>query len=109
MDQVEKDPDELQREIERASRLASVVGDPTTYQRLKQFVEELKQNLQRRSAARRSKEAIRMRARELWEASGCPTDRDLEFWLKAEQDLQEAAAGASAMMRPAEGQTGNDE
>ena len=31
MGQVEKDSDELQREIERASRLASVVGDLTTY------------------------------------------------------------------------------
>jgi hypothetical protein len=72
MDQVEKDPDELQREIERASRLASAVSDQTTYQRLRQFVEELKQNLQRRLGARRSKEAIRARARELWEASGCP-------------------------------------
>ena len=90
MDQVEKDPDELQREIERASRLASAISDQTTYQRLRQFVEELKQNLQRRLAARRSKEAIRARARELWEASGCPPDRDLEFWLKAEEELQEA-------------------
>jgi hypothetical protein len=78
MGQIDDDPDALQREIERASRLASVVGDPTTYQRLKQFVEELKQNLQRRLAARRSKEAIRKRARELWEASGCPPDRDLD-------------------------------
>ena len=58
MDQIE-DPQELEREIERANRLASVVGDQTTYQRLKQFVEELKQNLQRRLAAQRSKEAIR--------------------------------------------------
>ena len=41
MDQVEKDPDELQREIERASRLASAISDQTTYQRLRQFVEEL--------------------------------------------------------------------
>jgi Protein of unknown function (DUF2934) len=90
MDQVEKDPDELQREIERASRLASAISDQTTYQRLRQFVEELKQNLQRRLAARRSKEAIRARARELWEASGCPPGRDLEFWLKAEAELREA-------------------
>ena len=85
-----EDPHELEREIERANRLASVVGDQTTYQRLKQFVEELKQNLQGRLAARRSKEAIRARARELWEASGCPPDRDLEFWLKAEEELREA-------------------
>ena len=89
MGQIE-DPQELEREIERANRLASVVGDPTTYQRLNQFVEELKQNLQRRQAARRSKGAIRMRARELWEVSGCPPDRDLEFWLKAEEELKGA-------------------
>ena len=89
MDQIE-DPQELEREIERANRLASVVGDQTTYQRLKQFVEELKQNLQGRLASRRSKEAIRARARELWEAGGCPPDRDLEFWLKAEEELREA-------------------
>ena len=49
----------LQREIERAGRLASAVSDQTTYQRLRQFVEELEQNLKRRMAARRSKEAIR--------------------------------------------------
>ena len=85
-----RDPQELEREIERANRLASVVGDQTTYQRLKQFVEELKQNLRGRLAARRSKEAIRARARELWEAGGCPLDRDLEFWLKAEQELRKA-------------------
>jgi hypothetical protein len=38
MDQSEKDPDELQCEIERASRLAYVVGNRTTYQRLTQFI-----------------------------------------------------------------------
>ena len=69
------------------------VSDQTTYQRLNQFVEELKQKLQRRLAAlaaRRSEEAIRARAIELREASGCPPDRDLEFWVKAEQELREA-------------------
>jgi hypothetical protein len=91
MDQIQQDdPDALQHEIERASRLADAVSDQTTYQRLKQFVEELKRNLERRLAARRSEEAIRTRARELWEASGCPPDRDLEFWLKAEEELREA-------------------
>ena len=91
MDQIQQDdPDALQHEIERANRLADAVSDQTTYQRLKQFVEELKRNLQRRLATRRSEEAIRTRARELWEASGCPPDRDLEFWLKAEEELQEA-------------------
>ena len=95
MDQIE-DPQELKRKIERASRLASVVGDQTTYQYLMQFVEELKQGLQRRSGSRRSKEAIMARARELWEASGCPPDRDLEFWLRAEEELQEAEEMSNA-------------
>ena len=54
MDQIE-DPQELKRKIERANRLASVVGDQTTYQRLVQFADELKQSLQRRLTARRSK------------------------------------------------------
>jgi hypothetical protein len=37
-----EDPRELEREIERAKRLASSVTDRTTYQRLKEFVEELR-------------------------------------------------------------------
>ena len=89
MDQIE-DAQELKRKIERANRLASVVGDQTTYQRLVQFADELKQSLQRRLTARRSNEAIKKRARELWEDNGCPSDRDLEFWLRAEEELQEA-------------------
>jgi len=87
MDQIE-DPQELKRKIERANLLAS--DDQTTYQRLVQFADELKQSLQRRLTARRSNEAIKKRARELWEDNGCPSDRDLEFWLRAEEELQEA-------------------
>jgi Protein of unknown function (DUF2934) len=87
MDQIE-DAHELEREIERASRLASGITDQTTYQWLKQFVAELRQQLQHRLAARRAKEMIRTRAKELWELSGRPAGRDLEFWLQAERDLQ---------------------
>jgi hypothetical protein len=86
MDQ-SNDPQELKRQIELAKRLASVTTDFTTYQRLKEFVEELRQRLQQYLAARRSKEEIRARARELWEQQGRPTDRDLEFWLQAEREL----------------------
>ena len=85
MDQIE-DPRELEREIERVGRLGSGVIDQTTYQRLKQFVEELRQRLQQRLAARRTKEAIRARARELWEQHGRPAGRDLEFWIQAERE-----------------------
>ena len=90
MDQIE-DPHELAREIEHASRLASNVTDQTTYQRLKQFVEELEQRLQHRIAAGRANEMVRTRARELWEINGRPTGRDLEFWLQAERELRETA------------------
>lgn len=83
------DPRKLELEIERASRLAAgVVGDPTTYERLKGFVEELKQKLNRRLAARRAREAIKARAQELWDQQGRPSGRDLEFWLQAESEIR---------------------
>src|SRR6185312_1223993 len=58
-------------------------------QRLKHFVDELKQNLRRRLTARRSKETIGARARELWEIEGRPPGRDLDFWLQAEREFRE--------------------
>jgi hypothetical protein len=65
-------------------------GDPTWRgERLKAFVEELRQRLQQRLAARRSKEEIKTRARELWEQNGRPVGRDVEFWLQAERQLNE--------------------
>jgi hypothetical protein len=45
MDQNE-DPCQLEREIERAKRLVSGVSDQTTFQRLKDFIKELRQRLQ---------------------------------------------------------------
>jgi hypothetical protein len=72
-----EDPGELERQIERARRLASHTTDQTTSQRLWGFVEELRQKLQRRLAARRSKEQISARA-----------GRDEEFWLQAESELR---------------------
>jgi hypothetical protein len=84
-----EDPHELEREIERAKRLAAGITDQTTYQRLKAFIEELRQTLQQRRAARRSKEEIRRRARELWEQNGRPVGQDVEFWLQAERELNE--------------------
>jgi len=92
MDQNE-DPCQLEREIERAKRLVSGVSDQTTFQRLKDFIEELRQRLQNRLAARRSTEEIRVRARELWEQHGRPVGRDEEFWLQAESELREGRTG----------------
>ena len=83
------DPRRLETEIERAKRLAARVGDRTTSQRLWDFVEELKQRLQKRRAARRSKDEIRARAHEIWEQHGRPIGRDVEFWLQAEAELKE--------------------
>jgi hypothetical protein len=77
MDQHE-DPAELEREIERAKRLASSVTDRTTSQRLWGFVEELRQKLQRRVAARRLKQQISARAHELWEQHGRQRTRDAQ-------------------------------
>ena len=64
MEQIE-DPRELERKIEQASRIARSVTDQTTYQRLTAWVDELRQRLQYRRAARRTKEEIRARAHEL--------------------------------------------
>ena len=79
---------QLETEIERAKRLATGVGDRTTSQRLWDFVEELKQRLQKRRAAKRSTDEIRARAREIWEQHGRPPGRDVEFWLQAEAELK---------------------
>jgi Protein of unknown function (DUF2934) len=88
MDQTE-DPRELERKIEQARRIASTITDQTTLERLRAWVDELKQGLRQRLAARRAKEEIKARARELWEQNGQPAGRDLEFWLKAEAEIIE--------------------
>jgi hypothetical protein len=95
MDEIE-DPRDLERKIEQASRIASRVTDQTTYQRLTAWVEELRQRLQKRLAARRAKEEIRARAHELWEQHGRPVGRDEEFWLQAEAELKEDLNGKAA-------------
>jgi hypothetical protein len=40
-------------------------------------------------------DSIRSRAHALWDAEGRPAGRDLEFWLKAEQELLEQAITAA--------------
>ena len=86
MDQSE-DPRELERKIETASRIASTLTDQSTIERLRGWVEELRQVLRQRLAAQ-SNEEIKARARELWEQNGCPAGRDLEFWLQAESEIK---------------------
>jgi hypothetical protein len=87
MDQTDDDPRELERRIQQASRIASNISDETTVGRLTAWIEELKRKLRRRSEARRTTDAIRNRARELWEQNGRPAGRDLEFWLQAESEI----------------------
>ena len=88
MDQNE-DPRELELKIEQAERIAARIGDPTTYERLKAWADELRGRLRRRLDARRTKQAISTRAREIWEQNGRPSDRDLEFWFQAEAEIGE--------------------
>ena len=87
MDQIDEDPRELQRRTEQASRIASRVGDQTTVGRLTAWIDELRWKLRQHMEARRTKDAIRSRARELWEQSDRPDGRDLEFWLLAECEI----------------------
>jgi hypothetical protein len=88
MDQSD-DPRELERKIEQASRIASRVTDQTTVERLRAWIEDLKQKLRQRLEARRTRQAISARAQEIWEQNGRPSDRDLDFWLQAESEINE--------------------
>jgi hypothetical protein len=91
-----EDPRDLERKIEQATRLASSVTDQTTYERLTAWVGDLRKKLQKRLAARRSKEAIRTRAHDLWEQHGRPSGRDAEFWLRAESELKDSGSDRDA-------------
>ena len=66
MDQSE-DSRDLARKIEQATRIASRVTDQTTVERLRAWIEDLKQKLRQRLEARRIKQEITVRAREIWE------------------------------------------
>jgi hypothetical protein len=89
MGQSEDDSQELERKIEQAGRIASNVGDRTTYERLTAWIYELKRTLHQRHETRRLKHRIKARVRELWEQNGRPPGRDVEFWLQAEAELRE--------------------
>ena len=86
MDQSE-DPQELERKIEQATRIASRVTDQTFVERLWTWIEHLKQKRRERLEAARTRQAIGARAHEIWEQNGCPSGRDLEFWLQAESEI----------------------
>jgi hypothetical protein len=64
------------------------VSDRQTVQSIMALTAELKQ--QARSLAKRNENEIQKRAREIWEENGRPVGKDLEFWLQAEREFQEA-------------------
>ncbi|WP_338695808.1 MULTISPECIES: DUF2934 domain-containing protein [unclassified Bradyrhizobium] len=82
----------LERELERAKRLAAVTTDRTTYERIRDFAEDIRQRLQRLVSRRGKQDEIRARARQLWQEAGRPAGRDLDFWLQAERELADDEA-----------------
>ena len=84
-----EDPRELERKIDQATRIASGISDQMTVERLRAWIQDLRQRRQQRLEARRTKQQINARAREIWEQNGRPADRDLEFWLQAESEISE--------------------
>lgn len=75
----------IEHQIELATRAAALVKDESTVQRFKSFAEELKRKLRRMMG----RGQVRVRAYELWEQAGRPIDRDLEFWLEAERQIED--------------------
>ena len=77
----------IEHQLELATRAAAFVRDETTVQRFRSFAEELKRKLRR--MMRRGQ--VRARAYDLWEQAGRPVDRDLEFWVEAERQIEDEA------------------
>lgn len=75
----------IEHQIELATRAAALVKDEPTVHRLSGFAEELRRKLRR--MMRRGK--VRTRAYELWEQAGRPANRELEFWLEAERQIED--------------------
>ena len=74
----------------RASQMThSSVTDQTTVEWQRAWIQELKQKLRQRLVARRIRQEITVRAREIWEQNGRPSGRDEEFWLQAETEITE--------------------
>ena len=66
------------------------VGDRQTVKSILALAAELRDRA--RALAHPDEGNIRNRAREIWEENGRPTGRDLEFWLEAEREFQDAQA-----------------
>jgi hypothetical protein len=81
MDEKEK----IEHQVELATRVAGILKDESTVQRLRNFADELRQKLRR--MMRRPQ--VSARAYELWEEAGRPSGRDVDFWLEAERQVRE--------------------
>ena len=84
--------------IEKARKYRSHarwVGDRQTVRSILALAAELRDRA--RALAHPDEGKIRTRAREIWEENGKPAGRDLEFWLKAEREFQDAQALAKQM------------
>jgi hypothetical protein len=79
---------DLFRKADKYRRLARWVGDSETIQRIGTLAEELRKRAI--AFAKPDHARIRQRAHEIWEENGRPFGRDLEFWLEAEREFQEA-------------------
>jgi Protein of unknown function (DUF2934) len=66
------------------------VGDRQTVKSILALTVELRDRA--RALAHPDEGKIRNRAREIWEENGKPAGRDLEFWVQAEREFQEAQA-----------------
>jgi hypothetical protein len=55
-------PEELEREIELASRISASINDPTTIERLRRWAQDLRQCLREHLVARRTRQEIEARA-----------------------------------------------
>jgi hypothetical protein len=75
----------LQHQLDLASGAIARIGDRTTVENLESFAKEIKGKLDELRAAALHEE-IRRRAFGLWQEAGRPEGRDLEFWLRAEQE-----------------------
>lgn len=87
------DRHELTRKIAQTRRLALAVNDGTTLRRLDELLDELTETL-RQLPGRLTNifdDHIRVRAHELWEQHGRPEGHDVEFWLRAERQLNTQA------------------
>jgi hypothetical protein len=77
--------EKIEHQLELATRVADVIKDETTVQRLRSLADELRRKLTRMMRRRR----VKARAYELWEEAGRPSGRDVEFWLEAERQVKQ--------------------